>query len=281
LFLPSIDFNHCIAAININGKEHFVELTSDKNGFGTFNRTLKNSLALRVFSENEQEKPDLFFLDAPTRMPDNIMRTSSLEFGNSKDVVKAVKTIRTGHLASSTRYVYADKSEAERKKEMLGALTGDNPGVKLNSLSFTRIERVSDSLEYNYNYTINNAVTQITGLNIFSIPWSDKITSMGDFSEEERNFPLNLWQVHNSDLVSETLVINLPAGKVLAEAPKNVSVSCFAADYKVTYKVNGGKIEAMREFKVKLDVITPDKYNEFKKFYEKVIAEDTRQLAFK
>ncbi|MFI5203765.1 MAG: DUF3857 domain-containing protein [Flavobacteriales bacterium] len=281
LLLPSIDFNHCIAAITMDGKEHFVELTSDKNGFATFNESLKNSLALRVFGEKESAKPDIFYLDAPTRMPDNILTSSTVQFGTNKDLIKNTSTVRTGHLAAYYRYKYADKSEEERKKQMLGTLTDDSPGVKLNTLSFKKLDRVSDSLEIEYNYTISNVVTQITGLNIFTLPWSNKISSMGDFSEEKRKYPLNLWNVHVADRVSETLVITLPVGKVLAETPKNVTHSCFAAEYKMTYKISAGKIEAIREWNLKADVITPEKYAEFRAFYEKVIAEDTRQLAYK
>ena len=128
---------------------------------------------------------------------------------------------------------------------------------------------------------MGNATTVITGLNIFSLPWADKISSISFMSNEERKYPINFWDYLEFDKAKETISISFPTGTKLAEMPKNVSLSCSAADYKITYKMEGTKLIAVREMIVKKDVVNPNEYDELKSFFEKVVEEDTRQLAFK
>ncbi len=280
LLLPSIDFNHCIGNITADGQEYFVELTSDKNGFGTFPNTLKNAFALKIYDENEPTSEEPFFLAPKTKIPDNIIRNVDVEF-KGKEMLIDIKSLKTGDWASDMRYRYADIPESERRKKLLQSLSGDNASVKLNSFSFERLDEISDSLNYTYNYNLGNATTVITGLNIFSLPWADKISSISFMSNEERKYPINFWDYLEFDKAKETISISFPTGTKLAEMPKNVSLSCSAADYKITYKMEGTKLVAVREMIVKKDVVNPNEYDELKSFFEKVVEEDTRQLAFK
>lgn len=280
LFLPSIDFNHCIGNVTADGQEYFVELTSDKNGFGTFPNTLKKAFALKIYDESEGVSEEPFYLNPKTKMPDNIERTATVEF-SGKDMNIDIKSLKTGDWASDMRYTYADIPESEKRKKLLQSLSSDNANVKLNSFSFEALDAISDSLNYTYKYSMGNAVTVITGLNIFTIPWSDKIAAMSFMSNEERKYPINFWDYIEFDKAKETITITFPGVTKLAEVPKNVTLSCSAAEYKVTYKVQGSTLIAVREMKTKKDVITPAEYEELRKFFEKVVEEDTRQLAFK
>lgn len=280
LLLPSIDFNHCIGNITADGQEYFVELTSDKNGFGTFPNTLKNAFALKIYDENEPTSQEPFYLNPKTKTPDNIIRDVNVEF-SGKEMLIDIKSLKTGDWASDMRYTYADIPESERRKKLLQSLSSDNASVKLNTYNFEKLDVISDSLNYTYNYNLGNATTVITGLNIFSIPWADKISSISFMSNEERKYPIKFWDYLEFDKAQETMHIAFPTGMKLAEMPKNITLSCSAADYKITYKMEGTKLVAVREMKVKKDVVDPSEYEELKKFFEKVVEEDTRQLAFK
>jgi tetratricopeptide (TPR) repeat protein/transglutaminase-like putative cysteine protease len=280
LLLPSIDFNHCIGNITIDGKEYFVELTSDKNGFRSYPNTLKNAFALKIYDEQEGTSQEPFYLLPPTKIQDNIARTTTANF-NAKEMVIDTKTTKYGDWASDVRYQYGDIPETERRKKLLHNLTGDNSSIKLNTYKFNGLDDISDSINYEYNYTLGNAITQITGLNIFNIPWSNKVSSISFLSNEERKHPIKLWSYFEFDQTNETIVFTFPEGKTLAELPKNTSFKCNAAEYKVTYKMLGNKLEVKREIRILTDVVPPENYDEFKKFFEKMVEEDTRQLAFK
>lgn len=278
--LPSIDFNHCIASVTINGKDYHVELTSDKIGFTTYPLTLNKAFSLRIYDENEVKAEEPSYLSSPTKTEDNILRTTTVTIAG-KEMNISTKSVKTGDWATDMRNTYADIPETERRKKLLQSLTGDNSSVKLDTYTFKNLDAISDSLHYEYTYSTGNSVTQITGLNIFSIPWAEKVTSIGFFSAQERKYPIKFWDFYEFDKANEKITIMLPAGKVLAEVPKNVSLSCSAATFTITYKITPGKLEAVREMKIKTDIIEKEKYDEIKQFFEKVVEEDTRQLAFK
>lgn len=280
LLLPSIDFNHCIGNVTVDGKEYFVELTSDKNGFTSHPTVLKNSYALKIYDELEGTSQEPFYLAPPTAIPDNIIRVTDAQF-SGKEMTINTKTTKYGDWASDVRHQYADIPETERRKKLLQNLTGDNSSIKLNTYKFNDLEAISDSIVYDYNYTIGNTVTQITGLNIFSFPWSTKFSSIAFLSSEERKYPIRVWGYLQYNVSEETISLTLPEGTKLAELPANVHLKCNAAEYTVTYKVVGNKIVAKRTVRILADIVPVAEYNEFKKFFEKVVEEDTRQLAFK
>ncbi|MGV3596352.1 MAG: tetratricopeptide repeat protein [Bacteroidota bacterium] len=280
LLLPSIDFNHCIGNVTIDGKEYFVELTSEKNGFTSHPTILKNSYALKVYDELEGTSQEPSYLAPATAMPDNIIRVTDAQF-SGKEMTINTKTTKYGDWASDVRHQYADIPETERRKKLLQNLTGDNSSIKLNTFKFNNLDAISDSIVYDYNYTIGNTVTQITGLNIFNLPWSTKFTSISFLSNEERKYPVKVWGYLQYNVSEEIITLTLPEGKKLAELPQNVHLKCNAADYTVTYKAIGNKIEAKRTVRILADIVPVAEYNDFKKFFEKVVEEDTRQLAFK
>ncbi|MDL5047797.1 DUF3858 domain-containing protein [Oscillatoria amoena NRMC-F 0135] len=233
-----------------------------------------------MYDELEGTSQEPSYLAPATAMPDNIIRVTDAQF-SGKEMTINTKTTKYGDWASDVRHQYADIPETERRKKLLQNLTGDNSSIKLNTFKFNNLDAISDSIVYDYNYTIGNTVTQITGLNIFNLPWSTKFTSISFLSNEERKYPVKVWGYLQYNVSEEVITLTLPEGKKLAELPQNVHLKCNAADYTVTYKAIGNKIEAKRTVRILADIVPVAEYNEFKKFFEKVVEEDTRQLAFK
>lgn len=283
MMLPSTDFNHCIAAVDLNGKTHYVELTSDKNSFNTMDRELKGSFALPIYSEAESAGMNVepVYLESELRVSNGISRNSTVSFDN-RDMKINVVSSKTGGPATGTRYTYADINEDDRRKAMISALSSDKGNVKLEKLEFIRgLDNQSDTVVYKYDYRLLNFTTQITGMNIFTLPWADGNKSVEWVGEDTRKYNIDQWRWTGNDFEEETMVINLPEGKKLAEMPKNIHLECAAAVYDLKYKVEGSKITATRYLKYKMDVIPASNYDEVKKFWQEVVSEDQRQYAFK
>lgn len=280
--LPCTDFNHCIAAVDLNGKTHFVELTSDKNSFNTMDAYLKGSFALPIYSESENPgKVEPVYLESELRVSNAAKRKSEINF-DSKDINVSVVSAKTGGPASSTRATYADINEDDRRKYMISALSTDKGNVKLNKLEFIRgLDDQTDTVTYRYEYKLMGALTQITGLNIFTLPWADGVKSVEWVGEEERKFSIDQWRWNGNDYEEETMTINLPAGKKLAEMPKDVHLECRAASYDLKFTVKGQQMIVTRTVKLKMDVLDASMYQDVKKFWQDVVVEDQKQYAFK
>ncbi|MBK7183599.1 MAG: DUF3858 domain-containing protein [Bacteroidetes bacterium] len=143
------------------------------------------------------------------------------------------------------------------------------------------MKSLTDTVTYKYTFTAKNAVTEFSGIKLYKLPWADAFNYLEYFTIEKRNFPFNVWELTSAESEVETMTIEIPKGKVLAEQPKPLSVSCSAADYSLTYKVSPTKVVITRTFKVKKDVVPTAEYVQLKDFFTKVVEADAKQFGFK
>lgn len=280
LILPSIDFNHCIATFSDKKRKYYVELTSDKLGFTSHGDYLNNAFVLPINSILNYGTNEPFFLASPQKIRDQNFRETTLSFSN-KEIIVDVKSFKTGNQANDTRVSYADITEVERKKKLTDAITYGSNTVKLNTYSFEKLDIVSDTLQYKYNYNITNGVSQMVGLNIFNIPWAGRFVNTDVVIEVERKTPFLLWKLFDYDKIRENCTITLPAGKILAEPLKDIVYDNEWFTYKLVFKATGNKITATREITTKKDSVEANDYATFKSTFEKMVEADTKQIAFK
>lgn len=278
--LPSIEFNHCIAKLTADGKDYYIELTSDLLPFNTFYNTLKNAEALEVKSDLEKTSVQLIHLNPQTRSHNYVIRKTDMSIeGNDLKVRK--QNIKTGVFGARMRETYRDIGQQEQFKEMQKAVTGEYNNVKLVDLKFEELNSTKDSVSYVFGYNASDAITEVGGMKLLFLPWSEK-ASAADFTiADNRVFPLDLWNITDADNEMETIVINIPSTVKLSEIPQSVSYSCSIADYKLNYKIEAGKITITRSFVYKKGFISMEELNAFKDFYKKVVTSDNKQLAFK
>jgi hypothetical protein len=157
-----------------------------------------------------------------------------------------------------------------------------NTPVKIQALKFDEgLHNLADSLSYDYSMQVKNALVEIGGLKIMALPWREGEKSAEVVSEEARTFPLNYWNYDISEYQKEVITLTLPKGKVLAEMPKSQKISFEGWEYTISYKMVGGKLVVTRQTNYKNDVVSPEKYPQFKEFFNKMVEADTKQVAFK
>ncbi|MDD5569710.1 MAG: transglutaminase domain-containing protein, partial [Bacteroidales bacterium] len=280
LLLPSVAFNHCIAKVNIDSKDYYIELTSDFLPFNSFYESLIEAYVLEIKNEKDKIVVNPFYLNPPTRNLNLISRTGTVNIdGENLNIIKT--NYKVGLFAADMRSSYRDLGKKEQEKSMLEALTGEYPNVKLNSLEFKHLDDRTDTVIYKYNYTASGAITKVSGLSLFIIPWAMKADAKDFIFAQERKYPIDISSTYISDSNVETLVIILPPAKILAEIPKTIKYTCAIADYTLTFSVLKNKITAKRELKIKKDIIQLSEIKQFADFYKKVITADTKQIAFK
>ncbi len=282
LALPTIDFNHCIAQLQAGGKPYYVELTDQKLSFSSLPDGDINANILFIPRDGDSPAEQLTKLDSKNRPLNSTIRETDLKFENN-DITFIRKNVKSGVFASSMRSDYADKGRDKQEKAMTQAIAGDftNP-AKLLSLTFNDLKTLDDTVSYSYSFNIKNEVTEMMGLKIFRIPWSDGIRSLDFLSLETRKYPFLVSEFTSAEILRETMNIEIPKGKVLAEQPKSVKLTCPAADYSLTYTITTpGKIKAVREMKYKKDSVSPEEYTQFREFFNKVAETDMKQLGFK
>ncbi|MES2379953.1 MAG: DUF3857 domain-containing protein [Bacteroidota bacterium] len=280
MVLPSINFNHCIAYAVLDKQPYYIELTSQKLSFGTLGNNLLHAKSLFI-PKNTKTTSTLLPIKDSKRALNAIWRETNLTFDNN--VLNAKRTsYRSGVFAEGTRSTYADIGKEKQEKEMLESLSSDFTNtVTLTSLSFSDLKTLNDTVSYNYVFNTKNVFTDVAGLKIFRMPWTDAYRAVDFVSTDTRNYAFNMWELTDAETVKEQITIEYPKGKLLADVPKNVKLNCKGIDYSITYKVLPNKLVAVRELKCKDVIITPKDYAEFKEFFNKISENDSLQIGFK
>lgn len=193
------------------------------------------------------------------------------------------KSYKAGDLAASMRYSFRHLGKDEQFKEMTESVSGEYQSLKMKELKFDEnLDSSSDTVSYSYSYEVNNVFNTIGDLSIMKLPLTDGFEPFEVFSNEKRVFDIMLWEMVSSDLVTETITIEVPKGKKLADVPKSVTYKSSFAEYTLTFTKNANNtLTIKREFKVLNDVIKVSQYEEAKKFFEDVVTADKQQIGFK
>jgi tetratricopeptide (TPR) repeat protein len=279
MVFPSIDFNHCIANVTLNGKSTYLELTSDLYPYATFNKQLINATALDI----KPTTSNVFFLNPTDRKKTVRVRNSTFTF-NANNLMIERSNIKTGTDGASMREVYKDKGQDQQNKTLKESLSDEYPSVKLDKFIFQQgLDYNADTVKYIFSYSVPKAslFQEVAGMQIMKMAWSDEIESMGWLNEETRSYPIEFFNLFNADEVKETITFSLPEGKTLAQTPKDVVLKTEFADYSMTFVLKGKELIAIRSLTTKKDVVSADKFGEVKKFFEAVVKADNTQLAFK
>jgi hypothetical protein len=282
LNLPSVDFNHCIAQLQVAGKTYYIELTDQKLSFSSIPHVDLNSNILFIPRDGDSAATQLTKLNSKNRPANNVIRESELKFDNN-DIILLRKSVKTGMFAAQMRAQYSDQGKEKQEKLITQAISSDFTSVaKLLSLSFDDLKTLKDSVTYTYSFNVKNELSEVVGIKIFRIPWSEAVRSLDFLSLETRKYPFLLWNYNAMETSHETVNIEIPKGKVLAEQPKSISLTCNAADYSLTYTTTSpGKLKVVREMKFKKEKVLPEEYAAFRDFFNKVAEADSKQLGFK
>lgn len=281
MMLPSIEFNHCIAKVYLENKAYYVELTSDNYPFSTMGDGLKNAFSLDI-NDSLSNPVEPRYLNPTTRTKNLSSRVSDIKFDGSKMIVNK-KSYKVGDLAASMRYSFRHLGKDEQFKEMTESVSGEYQSLKMKELKFDEnLDSSNDTVSYSYSYEVNNVFNTIGDLSIMKLPLTDGFEPFEVFSNEKRVFDIMLWEMVSSDLVTETITVEVPKGKKLADVPKSVTYKSSFAEYTLTFTKNANNtLTIKREFKVLNDVIKVSQYEEAKKFFEDVVTADKQQIGFK
>ncbi len=132
-----------------------------------------------------------------------------------------------------------------------------------------------------YKFTVDNFTSEIVGMQIFKLPWSDSYGTVDFVSLEKRKYPFNLWSFSSTPMEKEVMTIMLPAGKKLAEEPKNVTLECPSMHYNLTFVTKPDRIIATRTVSYLKEQVPIEEYAAFKEFIGKMNESDNKQYGFK
>jgi hypothetical protein len=278
--LPSIDFNHCMAKVNLNNQDYYMELTSQYLPFRSIYNGEINSTLLDI--GDDKSVASTKYLNPNTRERNNIKRNTSISFADKSMVINE-KTYETGALAANLREGFGELSQKDRIKKIKEAIASSYPDVDISKLEYKNIDRKNaiDTVYFDLAYQLNNVTKQIGGMSIFSLPWSSKVDAKDLQINLPRQAGIDLSQLFYLDSETESITVSLPVGKKMIESLEPVTLQNDIIEYTITPKQVGNKLTFTRSFKLKKDFVPADKVPEFNTLFKKMVEYDNKELAMR
>lgn len=282
LVLPSISFNHCIAQFNDGNKKYYIELTDKNLPFSSIDNSSLQSDFLEIPSRGQQtNNGKLEKLNTDARPVNITDRNTTITInGNKADIERTV--LRMGAESAGLRSDFKDVSDEDNKKNLQNRLSREFKNtVTLKSYNLKNIDTLTDTAFYKYSFTADKFSSEIAGMQVISLPWSDALSNLEVIALEKRTYPFCVWKYSNTIVDKETLTIKLPATKKFVEIPKNITYKNDLLSYSMIYTLKNGALVINRELKFLKELVSPAEYQLFKDTISKIAEADTKQLAFR
>lgn len=282
MLLPCVDFNHCIVSLQADSKQYYLELTDNNLPFASLPDNLGGASSLFIPRDQDKMTSNLEPITTTNRTPNKTKKTINVSVAGD-DLKVQVEAMKRGNLTSNLRDTYKNLSPQKQREELEKGISGSfkNP-LKLETVSFTALDTLADSINYKYAYTVKNEVAAVGAMSMFKIPFGDIVATIDNFSLDERKFPIEYWRYEDADEYEFAVNIQLPAGKQFIELPSDQSFKFKKNTYSIKFIRTGkDKLTVVRKASLLRDDILSSEYSALKEFFNNIIKTESKYIAFK
>ncbi len=283
--LPSLNFNHCMVATQLDGQEYILELTDHLLPFGFLDTHHEGARYLKIpFGDDEKVPAELQTMKANPGFVNGTVVESTLVVDQAMSFeVSRVKKCYGTYGTSISSY-YSNMDEETQVKTIQSSIAEEYSSlVKLHDLEFVSNAPREDTLVYKYSYSVEDDITRAGDFKTLKIPFSGKLVTSGPFQDAERVNDFDFLNYESYGKYEEFMTISLPPGSALLETPKNVDISYGEGfSYQLHFKSKKpNQLEVHRVYKNERRNISQSEYSEFRDFMLKMVKAEDMTLIFK
>jgi hypothetical protein len=259
--IPMLQFNHCIAAAEIEGELIWLDPTYETCTFG------------HIPSGNQDREALVFFEDGA-----RFVRTPSLKAEENKITRNIQLDIQAdGSVQGHSRMLTSGKYNlgyrqlkyvrpVKRKEMLQGIVNGAYPGGELLKYSFSGLEDLNKNIGINLDYRGPNYLKKAGKLRLFQLPGVGGSAAV--VGKETRTYPI----FFGSTSWSQTKVqIKIPSRYRVKYLPPEIKLDLPAVSYHAKYELaDDNTILYQEDSLTKGQEIPVSAYQEYKQFREKI-----------
>ncbi|HLP11394.1 MAG TPA: transglutaminase domain-containing protein [Flavobacteriales bacterium] len=266
--LPSLYFDHVIAAYKLNGKMNFVDLTTDYYPFYVLNENDVNAWGLLI-KDGEKE---LFQLPCDHLDPKKNLTVHEVNatLGKDKSVDIKVNTTFNGMNGGLLRELNAMKSRDNFEQEVLYYLgDGQYDNFSLENYNFENVDEITAPLKGNFNFKAMNFSDNIVDIYFTRVPLMQGMKTTNIFSSSKRFNTIELSEICRVTPSLQKIKLDFPKGTTVRKMPADVNIENEFVKYSLKFSktATGIYVERYQEFKT-----SEIKAADFKKFRELYLA---------
>jgi hypothetical protein len=181
----------------------------------------------------------------------------------------SVDTHHSGPEGADMRLILKYSDEKERRESHETAISGDVPGVVLNSFQFMQPSELDKPLEIQYKLTATQYAHQAGSLLLVRprVVGSDTLP----FNNKPRTVPIDM---NATGRWHDSFDIKLPPGYVVDETPDPVSVDMDFASYHSSFTAKGDGLHYEREYVVRQVEIPAERAADFRKLEGAILMDE-------
>lgn len=282
--LPSLDFNHCIVRLEIDGKQHFIELTNKYLPFNAMPMSLVNASALVIsFDKSVNENAKLISIPVENALKNISSSKVEVTIDENSKQYKVTSQVN-GFLKAYYNQLFSNSiTEEIRKKEF-----EDDYNSRLSSNILFKSAKVitndvyANDIVFQSEFSVPERLQSVGSLKIATIPFLDKVYTRNIIEENTRNYDIFYTKYENCKEYNSEIILNIPEGKKFSEIPETKSLIYKNHNYAITFElVKPNSLRINRKVTLSWEDITKEEYLDFKKYVEDVIEVEKQIVGFK
>jgi Transglutaminase-like superfamily len=287
--LPSLRGNHMIAAIEIpagytnpelqavvtagNGKRYLIfDPTDEWTPVGQIRPELQGGYG--ILSEGAQSQ--LIQLPRLTPQEDRTEHVVHAQLLADGSLEGAVVEQRFGHAANASRITFAEGSQQQQREFLEKRLGQDLRGVTLDKIAAPHPTDLAHPFEIDYSFHAPGYARpagemllvrpRVMGTDTLPLP------------RGSRNWPIELGAIQTR---RDQIDLTLPPGYVVDELPTAVTLDTDFASYHSSVTAEGATLHYTREYTVKQLQLEASRYEELRKFHERIAYDEATTAVLK
>ena len=277
-FMPSQLFDHVIVGLELDGKNHYMDLTTNffphtvlpLNDCGAWALDIKEGETEVFQLPNDHVDPEKNMIDIEVEAVLDTSRAVDLK----------VSATHSGIEGAYIRESMAQLSKEEFRNEILDLMgKGTFQDLRLGEYDVENRMEMNEPLRSTYSFTGERFSDKVSNLYIFRLPWMLAIRNNNAIKTPERVTSLNLLRLCETAPSRQRAVLYFPDGYEMTELPADVEITSEFGTYRLDFTAIPGGLEVVKYQEFTTTRIPPEKFDDFRDYYLRLLDLDEGRYA--
>ncbi len=277
--LPGLLFDHVIAGYELNGKTHYVDLTTNYYPYYALNENDIEAWALRI----KPGETELFQLPADHLDPhkNKVVHEIKAHLNKDKSLDLEIASVFPGLEGGHMREIHYNKSKDNFTQELLNRMgKGIFENLNVEESEFSNLPDFTEPLEGRFKMKSYSYSDHILNIHFLRIPFMTGVRSSTVISGSKRFNDIDLTEITPTSPTLQKITLTFAEGTTLAMLPKDVHIDNEFGTYRLTFKkINANTLYIEKYQQFYISKIAVADFERFKAFYLDLLEKDRTKIA--
>ena len=271
--VPMLDwFSHLLLKAQADGEDLWLDPYYATNGLNCISEPYRDVDGLLI----QPEGGKLIRTPGLNQSENDKVTVTRLDLDSAGNIQCEVREVCSLHRSSTIKSVLRDQTIQERREGLAKRICEHCPGAILDTCLFDDLYDYGKDFNIRYRFHSAHCVQSADSLMYLNPSVLTRDETATEFFEPSRIFPIMFDQL-SKDV--DTVIVNLPPACRVADLPEPVHLANDFAEFHAAYSTADASVLYVRTFVIKKLIIPAASYQDVKRFFDQVLAQDQRFIA--